>query len=136
MNKQRIFLTVAASALLVGGLTAGALETTEESEASLKAEAKISEQDAGRIALAKVPGGKIKSAELERENGKLIWSFDIALPATRNISELQVDAKNGVVVAEEIETPKDQAAEEEADEMAETNEGPEADEGPESDEKR
>ena len=129
MNKQRILLTVAASALLVGGLTAGALEATEASEASLKAEAKIGEQDAGKIALAKVPGGKIKSAELERENGRLIWSFDIALPATKNITELQVDAKDGAIVAEEIETPNDQAAEEEADEGPEVDEKREAEKG-------
>jgi uncharacterized membrane protein YkoI len=53
---------------------------------------------AKKTALAKVPKGTIKSSELERENGRLIWSFDIAKSGTRNITEVQVDAKTGKVI--------------------------------------
>jgi hypothetical protein len=43
-------------------------------------EAKVTRQQAEKVALAHVPGGAIKEAELEKENGRLVWSFDVALP--------------------------------------------------------
>ena len=58
----------------------------------------------------------MSSGELEREHGTLIWSFDIAKPGTRDINEVQVDAKTGEVVSVKTETPMDQAAETAADE--------------------
>ena len=77
-------------------------------------QAKISKSEAERTALGKVHG-TIKAAELEREHGKLIWSFDIATNGTNNITELQVDAKTGAIVSRKVETPKDQANEAKAD---------------------
>jgi Peptidase propeptide and YPEB domain len=77
--------------------------------------ARITRTQAEHIALAKVPHGRISAAELEREHGKLIWSFDIAKPGTRDISEVQVDAKSGQIVSIKSETPEDQAAEAAAD---------------------
>jgi uncharacterized membrane protein YkoI len=102
--------SVAAVALL-SVLGSSALWAAEESQDALKAEAKITLEAASRTALAKVPGGTIKSSELEREHGKLIWSFDISKPKATNISEVQVDAKTGTVVSETTETPKQQRAE-------------------------
>lgn len=87
------------------------LLAAKESLASLQAQAKVTEERAMQTALARVPGGILKSGELERERGKLIWSFDISKPKSRNIAEVQVDAKTGEVVSEETETPADQAAE-------------------------
>src|SRR3954469_13103172 len=52
---------------------------------SLGKHAKISEVDAAKTALAKVPNGKISSMELERENGKLIYSYDIKVPGKSGI---------------------------------------------------
>ena len=52
-------------------------------------------------ALAKAPGGTVKEGELEKEKGKLIWSFDIATPDTRDITEVNVDAITGQVVSVE-----------------------------------
>lgn len=78
---------------------------------NLLAQAEVTQADAEKTALANVPEGKIKSAELEREHGKLVWSFDITLPKTKNITEIQVDAKTGKIAATEIETPEDQAKE-------------------------
>src|SRR6266404_2113267 len=54
--------------------------TAERKEAKLEAQAKVTRTDAEKIALAKVPAGTIKEGEIEKENGKLIWSFDIATP--------------------------------------------------------
>jgi uncharacterized membrane protein YkoI len=77
----------------------------QASQAKLAAEAKISEADARTTALAKVPGGAISSSELEKEHGKLIWSFDIAKVGSQNVTEVQVDAKTGKIVSTQIETP-------------------------------
>jgi Predicted membrane protein len=85
------------------------------SEEQLAKEAKIARSEAEHIALSKVPDGRVSSGELEREHGMLIWSFDIAKAGTRNINEVQVDAKTGKVVSVKIETPKDQAEEAAAD---------------------
>ena len=62
-----------------------------------------------------MPGGLVKEAELEKEKGKLIWSFDIATEGSKDITEIAVDAKTGDVVSVDKETPADQAKEKEAD---------------------
>lgn len=74
-------------------------------------EAKISKDQAIKIALARVPNGTIKESELEKEKGRLIWSFDIATPGTKNITEVNIDAMTGEIVAVDIETPEKEAKE-------------------------
>ena len=93
------------------------LQAVDENQAMLHARAKISEAKAREIASAKVPSGTIKSAELEEENGKLIYSFDISTPGTSNITEVAVDAITSNVVDFSVETPKDQIKESEADKL-------------------
>jgi len=68
--------------------------------------AKISMRTARSTALAKVPGGKLQKSELEREHGKLIYSFDIRVPGQAGIEEVQVDAMNGDVVSQTHESAK------------------------------
>ena len=63
----------------------------------------VSLRDAKRVALARVDGGTIKSAELERERGELIYSFDI-IDRRRRIIEVHVDANTGDVVGVEEES--------------------------------
>jgi uncharacterized membrane protein YkoI len=82
-----------------------------ETQAALQKEAKISEETARATALKEVPNGTIKSSELEREKGKLIYSFDISVPGKTGIEEINVNAIDGSVVAREHETPKMQKAE-------------------------
>ncbi len=104
---------------LVCGAAAAAIATSTavfaETDAQLIKEAKIPKAQAERTALAKVPKGKIFSEEIERESRKLIWSFDIAKPGTKNITEVQVDATTGAIASIKVETPKDQRAEAAAD---------------------
>jgi uncharacterized membrane protein YkoI len=99
------------AAIILGGLTSSTLFAAGEMEAQLQAEAKVTKAQAEQTALAKVPHGTVKSSELEKEHGKLVWSFDIATPNSRNITEVQVDAKTGKIAAVEVETPQDQAKE-------------------------
>ena len=114
--KAKHCITSLIAVALLGGLSTFPLRAADETQAALKAQAKITQAEAERTALAKVPGGKIKVAEMEKEHGKLIWSFDISMPKSRNITEVQVDAKTGKVVSIQVETPKDQANEAAADE--------------------
>ncbi len=79
------------------------------------AQPKIDRGTAEKAALARVPGGQVKEGELEREHGRVVWSFDIARPGSRDITEVQVDATTGKIVAVETETPADQAKEAAAD---------------------
>jgi uncharacterized membrane protein YkoI len=96
--------------LLVAAVDAAAM-AGKPAEARLRAEATVPEAVARATALAKVPKGRIASAELEEEHGKLIWSFDIAAPGTRNITEIQVDAKTGAIVSTQVESPRAEAIE-------------------------
>ena len=102
---------ILASAFLLFALMPLSNAHAMPSEKQLAAEAKITRNAAEHIALAQVPAGRVASGELEREHGKLIWSFDIAQNGTHDIKEIQVDAKNGKIVSVQIETSKDQAKE-------------------------
>ena len=92
-------------------LLVGACATDNGKDARLQSEAKVSRSEAEKIALSKVLGGTIKEAELEKEKGKLIWSFDISTPGTADITEINVDAITGALVGIEKETPAQQAKE-------------------------
>jgi uncharacterized membrane protein YkoI len=74
--------------------------------ADLAKEAKISLETARATALAKVPHGVVRSEELEREHGKLIYSFDIAVPGKTGIQEVNVNAIDGKVLGVHHETTK------------------------------
>ena len=65
---------------------------------------------ATQIALNRVHG-TIKSKELEKEHGRLIYSFDISTGKGK-ITEVNVDAYTGRVIAVDVEDAKKEAAEE------------------------
>ena len=111
MHMKIIPALAVVSLVLVSTWTADAAPADKE----LAKEAKITRSQAEHIALSKAPKGKVSSAELEREHGHLIWSFDITQSGTRDIKEVQVDAKTGKIVSMQTETPKDQAKEAAAD---------------------
>jgi uncharacterized membrane protein YkoI len=48
----------------------------------------------------------LKEAEIEKEKGKLIWSFDLATPGTKDITEVTVDAITGEIASVETEKPE------------------------------
>jgi uncharacterized membrane protein YkoI len=85
------------------------------SQAELTQQAKITKAHAEEIAMAKVPHGSVQSAEIENEKGRLVWSFDIARPGTRDITEILVDANTGKIISTQAESPRDQAKEAAAD---------------------
>jgi uncharacterized membrane protein YkoI len=92
-------------------LLAAGLPALKEAEPGLKAQAKVSYQAARKTALARVKGAVIKSAELERENGKLLYSFDLKQKGRSGIDEVQVDAATGEVISVDHEGPAAEAKE-------------------------
>ncbi len=97
--------------LLSIGLVACA--SPKAKQARLEAKAKVARVEAEKTALAKVnlPGSAIAEGEIEEENGKLVWSFDVTTPGTKDITEVQVDAMTGDVVSVAMETAADEAKE-------------------------
>ncbi|MEO7218804.1 MAG: PepSY domain-containing protein [Gemmatimonadaceae bacterium] len=80
--------------------------------ANLAREARISLDSARVIARAKLPKAYVQSEELERENGKLIYSFDMKTTGKSGIDEVNVNALNGSIVGKiGHESPKSEAKE-------------------------
>ena len=104
-HSTRTTIATIAGSLAIAG-SAAAQKTRPETQAQLMRQAKISKSVATKTALSLVPGGKVKSSEIERENGKLIYSFDIKVAGKSGIEEINVDALTGAVIAHEHETPK------------------------------
>jgi len=90
--------------LLAAGLLAGCACGRHQDQAALQAQAKISQADAQKTALDQVPGGTVKTSELEKEKGKLMWSFDITTPGTSEVTEVEIDAITGKLIAVEKES--------------------------------
>lgn len=98
--------------VLAATLTAAALTATAFG-ATTTAKPKITMEQARAIALKKAPG-KVKSEELETEHGKLIYSFDIAT-SEKAITEVNVNAIDGKIVAVQKEDAAKEAAEKKAE---------------------
>ncbi len=113
--KSKLAVLALVAAFGIGTAVVHASDTKKETkktedQAALQKEAKISLEKAQEIALKKVPGGKVESSELEREHGKLIYSFDIKT-SKPGVTEVNVDAINGKVVNVSHESPKKEADE-------------------------
>mgnify|MGYP003610898341 CR=1 FL=1 len=78
----------------------------EESQAALKAGAKITQGAAAKTALEKVPNGIVESAWLERDHGMLLWSFYISIPNSTEITEVRVEAATGEIISICVDSPE------------------------------
>ncbi|MGE5759939.1 MAG: PepSY domain-containing protein [Gemmatimonadota bacterium] len=114
MSTLWITLSLATALILAGGSTAAQQPTADtghkaaptykrEVPDSLRAQAKVSEDSARGLALARTAGGTVQALELEREHGKLIWSFAIKLAGRPGITEVNVNALDGTIVGVEHE---------------------------------
>ena len=129
MNTRSITKFAIFSFLILGvfGLSAASVSAQErergeknesgehESKASAKLakKAKITLAAAREIALRE-DNGTVEGEELEKENGKLVYSFDIR-NATGTITEIWIDAKTGKVVHKSEENAEAEAKEKAAD---------------------
>ncbi|HEY7395179.1 MAG TPA: PepSY domain-containing protein [Gemmatimonadaceae bacterium] len=99
----------AAASIAFGGASVFAQQPTPRYRRDLPAElmkqAKVAEPEAAKSAVARVPNGQIQAVELENEDGRLIYSYEIKVPGRSGIEEVNVNAKTGEVVGSEHETP-------------------------------
>jgi hypothetical protein len=107
---MRSTMAVMATVLAAGWAVAAGAAAAKPDHAALLKEAKVTEAKAREIALKQAPG-TVKSSELEKEKGTLVWSFDIANEKGGGITEVLVSAIDGHVVETKAETAKDEAKE-------------------------
>ena len=106
-------------ALALAASVASAQATTHhkrvETQAELQKEAKMTMADARAMALREVPNSKVQAGEIEREGGKLIYSFDMKVAHKSGIDEVNIDAMTGKLVSKQHESPKAEKAEAKVD---------------------
>ena len=112
MKRYLILIVMTAAALTAeASLTSAAPKALQESQEQqrLARQAKITKEQAQETATKRAPGN-VESAELEREHGKLVYSFDIR-NSKGAITEVQVSALTGKIVRVEHENKKQEASE-------------------------
>lgn len=103
-NVIKMAAAIAVSGLLLAtGAWAGAPASSNDP--------KVSAEQARKTALAKVPRGTVTAEELERENGHLIYSFELTVPGRSGVEEVNVDARSGKVLSVEHESPAQEKSE-------------------------
>lgn len=113
MTNHRTILRLLFSLLVVVGISLVTASVTfaqerdddDKPNPKLAKKAKITMEAAREIALKKVAGTVIEG-ELEKEHGKLVYSFDIRTPDGK-IMEVWVDAKTGAVIRAEEDREDD-----------------------------
>jgi len=100
-----IYLGVVAAIAVAGsGARAQATYKREIPDSLVKA-AKITEATAAETAQKRVPKATIASVELEREHGKLIYSYDMKTKGKSGVDEVNVDAVTGKIISVAHESP-------------------------------
>lgn len=125
---MRLFYSIATLAVLLPAAARAQQPTAADSIAHRSrgkavSRAKITEDSARKVALARIPNGVVKSAELEHEQKKLVYSFDITVPGKDGAEEVLVNALNGHVVSIKHESAKAEQAEQRKEEQERQKKG-------------
>jgi uncharacterized membrane protein YkoI len=106
MDMKLSFAAVAALVVALAAPAAHAQATYKRDVPdSLAKQAKITEEVATATAQKRLPKGKIEALELEKEKGKLMYSYDIRTAGKSGIDEVNVDAMTGKVIGFSHESP-------------------------------
>ncbi len=105
----RVFALTAACLLLGASISSAQAVVVKEEKAGMLKLAKVSPEAASATALARVPGGKIRSGEIEKEDGKLIYTFIVKVAGKSGVEEVNVDALTGKIVVVEHEADPEEA---------------------------
>ena len=114
-KKNKILIPALAAAILAGGgfsianaaapqdkpTTEVAEENDTQNQAELAKQAKITEEQATKIALEKVPG-TVNEVELEDENGTIVYGFEV-VSTDGTQQDVKVDAQTGKIVKVEAD---------------------------------
>lgn len=79
--------------------------TLQASPRPSQGRAKITKNEAEHIALKHFPGGQVTGAKLEKVQGKLVWSLEIAPAKSKPSQHVEVDAMTGRIAAGVKEKP-------------------------------
>jgi hypothetical protein len=112
-QEVRMTRNIACIAALMLATVSAYAQTTYKKDvpAALAKEARVDEATAAATACARMPNGTIRSVELEREKGRLIYSYDFIVAGKKRVEELNVDAVTGKVIATEHESAATERAE-------------------------
>ncbi|MFI5227506.1 MAG: PepSY domain-containing protein [Gemmatimonadales bacterium] len=116
---------VAAAAAVALGVPAAQAQAKYKRDLpdSLVKHTKITETVAAATAQKRVPTGSIDGVELEREKGKLIYSYDMKVPGKSGTDEVNVDAMTGKVIGYSHESAASEAKEAADEAKAEKGKG-------------
>ena len=98
----------------------------KETRPGLLAKATISADSAVALARSRVPNAKVAAGEIEIENGKLIYSFDMKTDGKSGIDEVNVDARSGKVLSVAHESFDEEAKEAKSESKTATKSKPAA----------
>ncbi len=98
MKTRVLVLALIAGVVTVVGAGAQRPIYKREVPPQLLRRTKVTEDSALKVATARIPRGTPQALELENENGRLIWSFDFAVPNLPGIYEVNIDALTGAIV--------------------------------------
>jgi len=101
-------------AAVIGAIALGSLAATAafvrqntSFDADLLARAAVTPDQARAKALAAVPGGRITESEIEEENGRLIYSFEVAVEGKDGVVDVEIDAITGEVLQADADDEED-----------------------------
>jgi hypothetical protein len=104
-RSKTALITMLAIVVAAPALAAQSVTVKEEKPGLLK-KAKITSEAAIATAQARLPKAKLTTAEIEEENGKLIYSFDFTTDGKTGIDEVNINALTGKQVGKvEHESP-------------------------------
>jgi hypothetical protein len=108
-SNPKHFCRVSSLAVALAIASAAPIFATEQSQA--KYAGSIKKRQAEQIALSKIRGGTIRSAELQVASGSHFWAVFVAKPDKIDAKEVHIDAASGKILAVQTEKPEDQAEE-------------------------
>jgi len=117
-----MYIRNARALVLVAGLVSAVPALAQQTGAA-NADPPITLDAARKVALDRVPGGRIQDEELEREGGRLVYSFEISAPDKDGAQEVLVDARAGGIVSVSPEKEQLDDHEGEQDDAAEHSSG-------------
>jgi hypothetical protein len=97
--------------LLPAVVSFGILSSAGSDKDTSNQPAKITKSQAERIAVKKVSGGRVRTAELEQLRGRQVWAVYIGKPGSKDAKEILVDAATGQILKVQTEKPGDEAEE-------------------------
>ena len=90
---------------LPGEVRTGSVRVTDDDDAVIAGQARLTSSEAATIATTALPG-KVTETKLDDENGYLVWEVEI-IDAKGHETELKIDAGNGRLLAAEREDRED-----------------------------